>query len=117
MTDPDAAAPAETLYEGQWLRLRHRGRWEYAERTHGKGSAQQLLPGFAEPGAHYATVATVVLPDGQPIEGRGVHPDIEIENPLPPPSAPDLASPEAVAARLAGDAGLSAALAAASSLH
>jgi ADP-ribose pyrophosphatase len=39
MTDPDADAPAETLYEGQWLRLRHRGRWEYAERTHGKGMA------------------------------------------------------------------------------
>lgn len=86
------------------------------ERTHGKGSAQQLLPGFAEPGAHYATVATVVLPDGQPLEGRGVHPDIEIEDPLPPPVAADLASPDAITARLAGDPALSAALAAASSL-
>ena len=39
MTDADADAPAETLYEGQCLRLRHRGRWEYAERTHGDGMA------------------------------------------------------------------------------
>ena len=29
--------PSETLYEGKWLRLRQRGRWEYAERTHGDG--------------------------------------------------------------------------------
>ena len=43
MTDPDADAPAETLYEGQWLRLRHRGRWEYAERTHGKGMAVIII--------------------------------------------------------------------------
>lgn len=31
--------PVETLYEGLWLRLRRRGRWEYAERTHGHGMA------------------------------------------------------------------------------
>ena len=31
--------PSETLYEGKWLRLRQRGRWEYAERTHGDGMA------------------------------------------------------------------------------
>src|SRR5688500_14847829 len=31
--------PAETLHEGQWLRLRRRGHWEYAERTHGRGMA------------------------------------------------------------------------------
>jgi len=29
----------ETLYEGQWLAMRRRGRWEYAERTHGNGMA------------------------------------------------------------------------------
>lgn len=29
----------ETLYEGQWLRMRRRGTWEYAERTHGAGMA------------------------------------------------------------------------------
>jgi carboxyl-terminal processing protease len=48
------------------------------ERTYGKGSAQALLPGFAAPGAHYATVATFTLPNGEPIEGRGISPDIEV---------------------------------------
>jgi len=84
------------------------------ERTHGKGSAQQLLPGFAEPGAFYVTVASITLPDGEPIEGRGVAPhvalDVGTENPLPPPVAADLASPDAIAARLARDPALSAAL-------
>lgn len=37
--DHDLSAPSEVLYEGQWLRLRRRGRWEYAERTHGEGMA------------------------------------------------------------------------------
>jgi carboxyl-terminal processing protease len=48
------------------------------ERTYGKGTAQELLPGFTEPGARYATVATFTLPNGEPIEGRGVRPDLEV---------------------------------------
>ena len=39
----DLHAPAETLYEGQWLRIRRRGRWEYAERTHGEGMAVIII--------------------------------------------------------------------------
>ncbi|MGH8076400.1 MAG: NUDIX hydrolase [Lysobacter sp.] len=35
----DAAETVETVYEGQWLRMMRRGRWEYAERTHGNGMA------------------------------------------------------------------------------
>jgi ADP-ribose pyrophosphatase len=35
--------PSETLYEGKWLRLRQRGRWEYAERTHGDGMAVIII--------------------------------------------------------------------------
>ncbi|KAB8164380.1 NUDIX domain-containing protein [Lysobacter maris] len=35
--------PTETLYEGQWLRLSRRGRWEFAERTHGKGMAVIII--------------------------------------------------------------------------
>jgi ADP-ribose pyrophosphatase len=31
--------PTETLYEGQWLRLVKRGKWESCERTHGDGMA------------------------------------------------------------------------------
>jgi ADP-ribose pyrophosphatase len=34
----DANAPVETLYEGKWLSLRKRGRWEYAERNHPGGA-------------------------------------------------------------------------------
>ncbi|MGA0585934.1 NUDIX hydrolase [Dyella sp. KRB-257] len=37
-TPPDAHAPVETLYQGRWLSLRQRGRWEYAERNHCGGA-------------------------------------------------------------------------------
>lgn len=37
--DLDRLPPAETLHEGDWLRLVRRGHWEYAERTHGDGMA------------------------------------------------------------------------------
>jgi carboxyl-terminal processing protease len=49
------------------------------ERTYGKGTAQALVSGFHGPGAQLATVASVLLPDGEPIEGRGVCPDIAID--------------------------------------
>ncbi len=55
------------------------------EPTYGKGSAQGLVPG-----ARYATVAHFTLPDGAPIEGRGVLPDIE--------AAPEAALSAALAA-------------------
>ena len=35
----DADAPEETLYQGCWLSLRRRGRWEYAERNNHGGAA------------------------------------------------------------------------------
>ncbi|WP_233843380.1 NUDIX hydrolase [Dyella sp. 2HG41-7] len=34
----DAHATPETLYQGRWLRLSRRGRWEYAERTNPGGA-------------------------------------------------------------------------------
>ena len=34
----DARLPVETLYEGRWLSLRKRGRWEYAERNNPAGA-------------------------------------------------------------------------------
>jgi ADP-ribose pyrophosphatase len=34
----DADAPVETLFEGRWLSLRKRGRWEYAERNNPGGA-------------------------------------------------------------------------------
>jgi carboxyl-terminal processing protease len=48
------------------------------ERTYGKGAAQQVLPGAAAPGAHYATVATVTLPGGNAIQGTGIQPDVVV---------------------------------------
>lgn len=44
-TPNDGTAPesTETLYEGQWLRLSRRGKWEFAERTHGKGMAVIII--------------------------------------------------------------------------
>ena len=38
----DLPAP-ETMCEGNWLRLVRRGRWEYAERTHGEGMAVIII--------------------------------------------------------------------------
>lgn len=46
------------------------------ERTYGKGTAQTLLPGFTEPGASYATIAALTLPNGEPLHGHGVAPDV-----------------------------------------
>ncbi|MGY1425576.1 NUDIX hydrolase [Lysobacter sp. A289] len=41
MTDHDETP--EILYDGQWLRMVRRGRWEYAERTHGNGMAVIII--------------------------------------------------------------------------
>lgn len=38
----------ETLFEGRWLRVRRRGTWEYAERTHGEGMAVIIVAVTAE---------------------------------------------------------------------
>lgn len=35
--------PMEVVYQGQWLRMVRRGRWEYAERTHGHGMAVIII--------------------------------------------------------------------------
>lgn len=35
---PDADAPVETLYQGQWLTLRRRGRWEFVGRNNPGGA-------------------------------------------------------------------------------
>ena len=40
----DAGAPVETLYEGRWLSLRKRGRWEYAERNNPAGAVIIVAP-------------------------------------------------------------------------
>ena len=35
--------PIETVYEGKWLRLKRRGRWEFAERTNAGGMAVIII--------------------------------------------------------------------------
>ena len=42
MSEHDDDTP-ESLYEGPWLRMVRRGRWEYAERTHGNGMAVIII--------------------------------------------------------------------------
>jgi ADP-ribose pyrophosphatase len=40
MSDAHAETPpVETVYAGEWLRMKRRGHWEYVERTHGEGMA------------------------------------------------------------------------------
>jgi ADP-ribose pyrophosphatase len=36
---PGADEPVTTAWEGKWLRMRQRGRWEYVERTNDRGMA------------------------------------------------------------------------------
>jgi len=57
------------------------------ERTYGKGTAQSLVAGVGEAGASYVTVAALTLPDGQPVQGRGIRPDVDV----PPGEALDIA--------------------------
>ena len=35
--------PIETVYEGKWLRMKRRGRWEFAERTNAGGMAVIII--------------------------------------------------------------------------
>jgi carboxyl-terminal processing protease len=84
LVDGSTASAAE-IFAGA---LRAHGRAVVVgERTYGKGSAQTLLAGPPPASAHYATVATFTLPNGEPIEGCGVRPDIE----MPSASALDAA--------------------------
>lgn len=53
----------ETLYEGQWLRMLRRGRWEYVERTHGDGMAVIIIA--VTPGDHVLFVEQFRVPLGR----------------------------------------------------
>jgi carboxyl-terminal processing protease len=48
------------------------------ERTYGKGAVQAVVPAEDGAGVIAATVAHCTLPDGEPIDGVGVTPDVEI---------------------------------------
>jgi C-terminal peptidase prc len=49
----------------------------------GKGSVQTIIP-LAESGALRLTTALYYTPSGKSIQGKGITPDIKIEQPLPP---------------------------------
>ena len=55
--------PVETLYEGQWLRMKRRGHWEYAERCHGNGMAVIIIA--ATPDDHVLFVEQYRVPLGK----------------------------------------------------
>lgn len=40
---PASDTPAVTAWEGKWLRMKQRGRWEYVERTNDRGMAVIIL--------------------------------------------------------------------------
>jgi len=49
------------------------------ETTYGKGLAQRVIP--TPDGVVYATVSGFLLPDGRPVAGAGVTPDLEVSGP------------------------------------
>jgi len=58
--------PIETLYEGKWLRLKKRGRWEFAERTNAGGMAVIIVAATPEGNLLF------VEQDRIPVEGKTI---------------------------------------------
>ncbi len=58
--------PIETVYEGKWLRLKKRGRWEFAERTNVGGMAVIIVAATPEGNLIF------VEQDRIPVEGRTI---------------------------------------------
>jgi carboxyl-terminal processing protease len=74
-----ATASAAELFAGC---LKSHGRAVLVgETTYGKGGGQRLVPALEGPGAQATTAASFTLPHGEPVEGRGVSPDIESRYP------------------------------------
>jgi ADP-ribose pyrophosphatase len=65
MARQDATEPLETLHEGKWLRLLRRGRWEYAERSHG-GEGLAVIIVAATPDDDLLFVEQFRVPLGAP---------------------------------------------------
>lgn len=58
--------PIETVYEGKWLRLKKRGRWEFAERTNAGGMAVIIVAATPEGNLLF------VEQDRIPVEGKTI---------------------------------------------
>jgi ADP-ribose pyrophosphatase len=59
--------PIETLFEGKWLRLKKRGRWEYVERTNAGGMAVIIIATTPEGNLLFVEQARIPI-DGRTIE-------------------------------------------------
>lgn len=60
----------------------HRRATVLGSRSFGKGSVQTIIP-LAENGALRLTTALYYTPSGQSIQGKGITPDIQVDQPLP----------------------------------
>jgi len=60
----------------------HRRATILGTRSFGKGSVQTIIP-LGENGALRLTTALYYTPSGQSIQGKGITPDIKVEQPLP----------------------------------
>lgn len=58
--------PVETLYEGKWLRMKKRGRWEFVERTNAGGMAVIIVAATPEGNLLFVEQERI------PIEGRTI---------------------------------------------
>lgn len=58
--------PIETVYEGKWLRMKKRGRWEFAERTNAGGMAVIIIAATPEGNLLF------VEQDRIPVEGKTI---------------------------------------------
>lgn len=61
----------------------HRRATVVGTQSFGKGSVQTIIP-LAENGALRLTTALYYTPSGKSIQGKGITPDIKVEQPLPP---------------------------------
>src|SRR6201999_821514 len=61
----------------------HRRATVVGTQSFGKGSVQTIIP-LAENGALRLTTALYYTPSGKSIQGKGITPDIKVDQPLPP---------------------------------
>jgi carboxyl-terminal processing protease len=100
-----ATASAAEIFAG--CLKAHRRAAVVGETTHGKGAVQRVMPGPAG-GAVYTTVARCALVGDAPLDGVGIHPDVEVRRDAAGGDSEDAQRDAALAVALALDAALSA---------
>lgn len=95
-----ASASAAEILAGA---LKDHGRAQLVgRRTFGKGSVQTVIP-LADGRALKLTTSVYATPSGARIDQRGIEPDVELEGPEPPVTAPRRDAEVAIALRLLRD--------------